>query len=101
VSRGIATCALTIYLISKTAFELFLEDFRTRLPSTPLLLLSALAGGADQVVASVALQCGVELVAVLPMPKHVYRSTVDAEAQSVFDELLSKHRSSSTSPLTT
>jgi len=67
-----------------------LEDFRTRLPSTPLLLLSALAGGADQVVASVALQCGVELVAVLPMPKHVYRSTVDAEAQSVFDELLSK-----------
>src|SRR5260370_1206652 len=65
-----------------------LKDFQGRLPSTPLLLLSALAGGADQRVARVALRCGVQLAAILPMPKELYRSTLEVEAQPPFDELL-------------
>jgi hypothetical protein len=67
-----------------------LDDFRRRLPSTPVLLLSALAGGADQLVARIAVQCEFQLVAVLPMPIAIYRSQMEANAQRTFDELLAK-----------
>ena len=67
-----------------------LDDFRRRLPSTPLVVLSALAEGADQLVARVALQCGLQLAAVLPMPTTIYRAQMETQAQQSFDELLSK-----------
>jgi len=40
--------------------------------STPLVLLSSLAEGADRLVAHVALECGASLVPVLPMPPEEY-----------------------------
>ena len=40
---------------------------------TPLILLSALAEGADQLVARVALAQGARLIAPLPMPLEEYR----------------------------
>src|ERR1700746_2993491 len=64
--------------------------FRQRLPSTPFLLLSALASGADQLVSRVALQNGVQLVAVLPLAVEIYKSGMAPEAQRSFDLLLAK-----------
>jgi hypothetical protein len=66
------------------------SDFRQCLPSTPFLLLSALASGADQLVSRVALQNGAQLVAVLPMPAEIYKSGMAPEAQRSFDLLLAK-----------
>lgn len=42
----------------------------------PVVVLSALARGADRVVAGVALEMGCELVAVLPMPPDLYASSL-------------------------
>ena len=60
------------------------------MPSTPLMLLSALAEGADQLVARVALSSGVQLSAVLPMPVAIYRPTLDESAQEPFDALIAQ-----------
>ena len=45
---------------------------RQRYPHTPLVLLSALAEGADRLVARVGLAAGARLIAVLPMPRSLY-----------------------------
>jgi hypothetical protein len=60
------------------------------LSARPWKLLSALAEGADQLVARVALARGVPVTAVLPMPEAVYRSTLDEAARGSFDELLGR-----------
>ena len=44
-----------------------LQQLRKLCPDTPFILLSSLAEGADRLVARVALDCGVRLVAPLPM----------------------------------
>jgi hypothetical protein len=61
---------------------------RSRMPSTPLVLLSGLAEGADQLAAEVALKEGVLLVAALPMPVDVYKDQMSEDGQKKFDELL-------------
>jgi hypothetical protein len=56
--------------------------FRTlhgRYPSTPLLVLSALAEGADRLAARVALEVGARLIVPLPMPRTVYETDFQAE----------------------
>jgi len=58
-----------------------------RMPSTPLVLLTGLAEGADQLVAQVALDQGVSLAAALPMPLDVYRTTMSEAAQKTLDSL--------------
>jgi hypothetical protein len=72
----------------EAAVESLIQIFRTRLPSTPIVVLSGLAQGADQLVARVALRCGASLAAVLPMPADIYRTTMDASGRDGFDELL-------------
>jgi hypothetical protein len=72
----------------EAAVQSVIEGFRERLPSTPVILLSALAAGADQLVARVALRCGADLAAVLPMPDELYRTTMDANEWEHFEELL-------------
>lgn len=58
--------------------EVFLE-LRRRYSSTPLILVSALAEGADRVAAQVALSLhvGVQLVVPLPMPIELYEQDFD------------------------
>jgi len=58
--------------------------------STPLLLLTGLAEGADQLVADAALDCGAYLAAVLPLPKAIYRSQMEEPARAEFDRLLAR-----------
>jgi len=58
----------------KAAFEEILADFRERHPSTPLVVMSSLARGTDQLAAGVALDRKepVRVVAPLPFPVEVY-----------------------------
>jgi len=69
-----------------------LTGLRDRYPSTPFILLSPLADGADRLVADVALraQIGVRLIAPLPMPRHMYEHDFDKEPHSLdeFNRLL-------------
>ncbi|HZY59562.1 MAG TPA: hypothetical protein VFE56_07365, partial [Candidatus Binataceae bacterium] len=51
-----------------------LLHFKNSYPSTPIMLLSPLAEGADRLVAEVALEAGIgaSLMAPLPMPREIY-----------------------------
>lgn len=55
----------------------FLLDLQARYPQLPLVLLSSLAEGSDQLVAQVALDLGLRVVAPLPMPAALYRGDFD------------------------
>ena len=54
--------------------EIF-QQFRDAYPQTPLVLLSALAEGADQLAAEAALGSGVFVRAPLPFPPEIYRQS--------------------------
>src|ERR1700720_2498100 len=60
---------------------------------TPIIVLSALAEGADRLVAKVALAQGARLIAPLPMPREEYRRDFEPglkpDNAAEFDELLS------------
>lgn len=51
----------------------FLQDLQARFPGLPLVVLSPMAEGADQLVAQVALDLGLYVVAPLPLPLALYR----------------------------
>jgi hypothetical protein len=75
-------------------FDRIASDYLTADGATPIVVLSALAEGADQLVARIALERGAWLVAPLPMPIAEYRkdyqlgSTPYAEGE--FDSLLAR-----------
>jgi hypothetical protein len=70
--------------------KLFTELGR-HFPNTPLRVMSALAEGADRLVAQVALDMGIEVQAVLPMPASSYRDDFEKPASKVeFDHLCSQ-----------
>src|SRR5947208_887822 len=63
-----------------------LEEFKTDLPHTPLVLLSALAEGADFLVTRVALEMGAKLIVPLPMRRELYRQDFfSADSRTEFD----------------
>ena len=64
--------------------EIFLE-LRRDYPATPLILVSALAEGADRLAAEVALapHMGVSLIAALPMPQDLYE--LDFESLAILE----------------
>ncbi len=55
----------------------FLLDLRARYPELPLVLLSSMAQGSDQLVAQVALDLGLRVIAPLPLPLDLYRADFD------------------------
>ncbi|MDX6289044.1 MAG: hypothetical protein QOH42_843 [Blastocatellia bacterium] len=66
-----------------------IEKFRNDLPHTPLVLLSALAEGADRLVARVALELGVRLIVPLPMRRDLYEMDFSTEtSRAEFARLL-------------
>lgn len=67
--------------------KLFTELGR-HFPNTPLRVMSALAEGADRLVAQVALDMGIEVQAVLPMPASSYRDDFERPASKVEFDLL-------------
>jgi hypothetical protein len=54
-------------------FRRLRADYRTERGPTPIIMLSALAEGADQLVARVAQKNGAQLIAPMPMPIEEYR----------------------------
>ena len=64
------------------------DELHRRFPNTPLRLMSALAEGADRLAAHAALDSGVDLQAILPMPVDSYRTDFEsAESKAEFDTL--------------
>src|SRR5260370_27354592 len=76
----------------KNSVRSVLTGLRQQYPSTPFILLSPLAEGADRLVAEVALlpEIGARLIAPLPMPKHMYETDFDPDSLTKFKELLGK-----------
>ena len=67
------------------------EELRLLCPSTPLVLLSPLAEGADRLVAAVALEVGCRLVVPLPLTREEYeRDFGTEESRGEFADLLSR-----------
>ena len=64
------------------------EQFRSKYPSTPLVLLTALASGADQLVARVAKSMGIAYRVPMPLPELEYRKDFKDADAAAFDELL-------------
>lgn len=57
-----------------------LQQLQLQAPHTPILVLSGMAEGADQLVAAVALQLQLQVVAVLPMPRAIYQERFTSAA---------------------
>lgn len=56
----------------------FLRELQDRYPELPLVLLSPLAEGADALVADVAFELGLRVIAPLPLPVAQYRNDFDS-----------------------
>jgi hypothetical protein len=79
----------------RQAVAAIFEAFARRYHHTPLVLLSSLAQGADQLCAAVALEKGLQVVAPLPFPAAVYRQSSsfdNDEARRQLDVLLQDSR---------
>jgi hypothetical protein len=69
----------------------FLAQLRRDFPDLPLMLLSELAEGGDQLVAQEALAAGARLVAPLPLPRDMYvHDFADPSARESFEALCSR-----------
>lgn len=67
------------------------KKLQSDLPETPLILLSALAEGADRLAARVALELGVRLIVPLPMRRDIYETDFEtSESKDEFKDLLNK-----------
>lgn len=68
-----------------------IRNLRACYPSTPLVLLSPLADGADRLVARVAVEQGLGLQVPLPMPRDVYATDFDdPPSKAEFEALLAR-----------
>jgi hypothetical protein len=65
-----------------------IAEIRHDFPQTPLLLLSALADGADRLVAEVALEERIPIIAPLPMPRSLYESDFSGSWRQEFSDWL-------------
>jgi hypothetical protein len=73
----------------------FFEQVQRKYPHTPLKVLSALAEGADRIVARVALDLGIGLLVPLPLePDEYLKDFETAESKSDFNDLLDRAESS-------
>jgi hypothetical protein len=64
--------------------------FRKRYPTTPFVVLSPLAAGADRLVARVALAAEIPLRVPLPLEEPDYRHDFDPSENAEFDELVAR-----------
>lgn len=78
--------------LSEGAAEVQRDEWTCYSPDAPrLLFVSALADGADQIAAAIALELGFELHAILPFPRETYRQDfTDPDARRAFDSLLDR-----------
>jgi hypothetical protein len=74
-----------VELVKKSVWSL-LESYKDTYTNTPMILLSALADGADVLVAEVAKELGFELHVILPYEKEQYLTTISQKDK--FDTLI-------------
>lgn len=68
-----------------------LKHIKQQYPDSPLILISPLAEGADQLAAEIACELQIDLYAVLPMPEEEYKKDFDkTDVTKNFNELLAK-----------
>ena len=77
----------------------FFATLRYRHPDAPIVVLSALAEGADRLAARVALALNLRLQAPLPMPRDLYELDFDENSKEDFAGLLSRAESYSEIPM--
>jgi hypothetical protein len=77
------------YPIYRARIEALFVQLRADFPATPLRVISALAEGADRLVAEVALQNGCDLVVPLPMPPEDYEQDFP-DSVAEFRDLMSR-----------
>lgn len=66
----------------------FFAQLQREFPHSPLVVLSALAEGGDQLVAEEGLACGARLIAPLPLPRDLYEHDfADAATRTAFNAL--------------
>ena len=65
-----------------------IDSFRSRYQGVPLMLMSALAEGADRIVAKVAMEKGVPVAPVFPIPENRYIETFDGTGYGSREESL-------------
>jgi len=69
----------------------FFAQLKHAFPDLPIVLLSSLAEGGDQLVAREALACGARLIAPLPLPRDLYLDDFeDANVRHTFEVLCSQ-----------
>jgi len=83
----------------KTRLGSVFEQFQKQHPSTPLMLMSALAEGADRLAAEVALDAGIGLIVPLPMQQELYEQDFDEESRRQFRQVLERAEFSYELPL--
>jgi hypothetical protein len=71
-------------------FRQQISTLQTQYPNTEIIVISALADGADRVGARVALASGVRLVVPMPMPRELYLADFNPSSRIEFDALLAK-----------
>ncbi len=74
--------------VLKGAAKAVLTDLQTKQPHSTLVMLNSLAEGCDQLCAEVALELGIPLIAVLPMPVPEYELDFQGEALQCFRYLM-------------
>jgi len=65
----------------------FFVQMQREFPALPLLVLSSLAGGCDQLVAQEALAIGARVIAPLPLPLELYARDFSAAGRAALDDL--------------
>ena len=71
-----------------TAVKTQLTRLANALPSTEIRVLSGMAAGTDLIVARAAIEAGVQVEAVLPMPLTQYRADFDSDSYGELESLL-------------
>jgi hypothetical protein len=75
----------------RTQIHALFDQLQHDYPELPLTVLCPLAAGADQLVAGIALERGIRVIAALPVPAALYRSDFDDAAElTEFDRQLSQ-----------
>jgi hypothetical protein len=82
--------------VLQTAIKQVFKHFQDRYRYTPVVVMSSLARGADQLAADAALSWGLAIIAPLPFPSDIYRRSstfagYDKDADKL-DDLLSSHK---------
>jgi len=67
-----------------------LTDYKKKNPSSPLLVLTSLAEGADRIAAGAAQALSVPFLAILPMSQADYETDFDGSSREIFRNLIAK-----------